>query len=70
MSLNFYDKIKYEIVIKENKIYLRFFTGSMFEPRIYGKALDKVLITTYYSILSFIIDVTSKINKEIQNFEI
>lgn len=68
--VKFYDKIKYEIVIKENKIYLRFFTGQMFEPRIYGKVLDKGLITTYYSILSFIVDVTSKINKEIQNLEI
>ena len=68
--VNFYDKVKYEIVIKENKIYLRFFTGIMFEPKIYGKVQDKVLITTYYSILNFIVDVTNKINKEIQNLEI
>ena len=67
--IQFYDKIKYEVVIVENKIYLRFLTGEVFEPKINGKAIDEEALVTYYSILKFIVEVTTKLNKEIKNLE-
>ena len=49
----FYNKyqIKYEIVFRENTIYMRFFTGAMFEPKIFGNSMDKELLLKYYCII-------------------
>lgn len=62
--------LPFEIVLRDNIIYLRFFTGPMFEPKIFGKSLDKDLIFTHYCILNFIIDVSKNINKVLQEIEI
>lgn len=70
--VDFYNKYKidYEIVIKNNKIHMRFFTGAMFEPKILGNSMDKDLLLKYYCILKFIVDVTKEVNKVLQEIEI
>lgn len=70
--VDFYNKykIEYEIVIKNNKIHMRFFTGAMFEPKIFGNSMDKELLLKYYCILKFIVDVTKQVNKALQEVEI
>lgn len=70
--VDFYNKynIEYEIVIRNNKIYMRFFTGAMFEPKIFGSSMDKKLLFSYYCILKFIVDVTKEVNKALQEIEI
>lgn len=63
--INFHNKygLEFEIVFKQKKIYLRFFTGAMFEPKVFGGSMDKELIATYYNILQFIIEITRKVNE-------
>lgn len=69
---DFYNKYKlnYEIVLKGSNIYLRFFTGPMFEPRIFGNSMDKELLFTYYCIMKFIVEITQKVNKVMQEIDI
>lgn len=70
--IDFYNKynIDYEIVIRNNKIYMRFFTGAMFEPKVFGNSMDKELLLRYYCILKFIVDVTKEVNKALKEVEI
>lgn len=70
--IKFYEKYKleFEIVFRNDKIYLRFFTGPMFEPKIFGNSMDKELLFVYYSILDFVLQVTKKVNKTLQEIEI
>ena len=65
IMIDFYQKtgIIYEITIKENRIYLRFSIGKMFEPKIFGNCIDKEKLYTYYYTFKFITEVTEKINK-------
>ena len=70
--IEFYNKyqIKYEIVFRENTIYMRFFTGAMFEPAIFDNSMDKKLLFIYFCIFKFIVNVTEKVNKVLQEVEI
>lgn len=70
--VDFYIKynLPFEIVLSNNIIYLRFFTGKMFEPKIFGKSLDKDLLFTHYNILNFVMTVSNNINKVLQEIEI
>ncbi|MCL2859380.1 MAG: DUF3137 domain-containing protein [Oscillospiraceae bacterium] len=70
--VDFYDKyyISYDLEIRNNAIYIRFFTGPMFEPKIFGSSMDKQLLFTYYCVLKFVLKVTQKINKTLQELEI
>ena len=63
-------KIRYELTLKENQIYLRFFTGAVFEPNIFKKSLDYNTLKRYYDIIEFIFKVTRSINKVIEETEI
>jgi len=63
-------KIKYELTIKENQMYLRFHTGEVFEPKMFTHALDKDMLKRYYDIIDFIFKVSREINKIIENTEI
>jgi len=63
-------KIKYELTIKENEIYIRFHTGEVFEPKMFTKSLDYDMLKRYYDIIDFIFKVSIKINKVIENTEI
>lgn len=70
--IEFYNKynLDFEIVFKNDTIYMRFFTGPMFEPKTFGSSMDKQLLFTYYSILQFVANVTKKVNKTLENLNI
>ena len=61
--------IDFEISLYENTMYLRLFTGQMFEPAVVGDPMDKKSLYTYFFILQFILELTQKINKIINNLE-
>lgn len=63
-------KINYEITIKGKKIYIRFHTGGVFEPKIFQKTLDYNMLKRYYDIIEFIFRVARSINKVIEEAEI
>ena len=70
--LDFYEKYKldFEIVFVNNTIYLRFFTGPMFEPKIFGDSMDKELLFVYYSTLKFVAELTIKVNEIMREVEV
>ncbi len=56
--------LRFEVMFKENIIFMRFFTPSMFEPKLFGNSMDKKLLFTYFNIIKFISEVTNQIEKE------
>lgn len=70
--LQFYNtyKIKFEIILKNNNIYIRFNTGVMFEPNILKKSNDMKTLWVYYNVLKFVTNVTIKINKLLKDIQI
>lgn len=62
--INFYEKynIPFEIILKNNKLYLRFFVKDLFIPSKIGAEINSNELFESYYILQFIIDVTTKIN--------
>ena len=68
----FYDtyKIKFETVIKNNNIYIKFDTGAMFEPNILKKSNDINSLWIYYNVLNFVTNLTIKINKLLKDLEV
>ena len=68
----FYDtyKIKFETVIKNNNIYIKFDTGVMFEPNILKKSNDINSLWIYYNVLNFVTNLTIKINKLLKDLEV
>lgn len=63
-------KIKYEITLKDAKMYIRFHTGGVFEPKLFGQSLDFNTLKKYYDIIDFIFKVTKSVNKVIAETEI
>lgn len=63
-------KIKFELVLKDNNIYIRFDTGVMFEPNILTKSNNINTLWVYYNILTFVINITIKINKLLKDLNI
>ncbi len=63
-------KIKFEIIMKNHNIYIRFDTGVMFEPNILKSSNDQNTLWIYYNILQFVTNVTIKINTLLKNLEI
>jgi len=71
--INFENKtnIKYDIVIKNNNIYLRFHCGTMFEPQALKKGIiDKECLQKYFYMLNFTYNLSDKIIKLIHETEI
>ena len=62
--------LDFEIIINGTKIYFRFYINDMFEPKIFKNSLDKNVLFTYYSVIEFIIEVTSKMNKAVLETDI
>lgn len=57
-------KMNYELTIKENSIYIRFWCGEMFEPAHLKKfSLDKRTLYKYYRMLNFTFSITDKMSK-------
>ena len=70
--IDFYNemKIDYELTIKENHIYIRFWTGPMFEaPSLDKFSLDKNILYKYYKILNFTFNLTNDMLKLINETE-
>jgi len=69
---DFYNKLKlqFEIIIKENAIYIRFITGNILEAKIFKSAIDKKSLFVYYSVLKFINELSTSINKVIAEVNI
>ena len=63
-------KIKYELTIKDEQMYIRFHTGGVFEPRLFKSSLDYDMLKKYYDIIDFVFKVTREINKVIENVDI
>ena len=63
-------RIKYEITIKSDEMYIRFHTGNMFEPKLFKSPLDYNMLKEYYDIIKFVLNVTKEINKVIENMDI
>lgn len=64
-------KMKYDIVIKNNNIYLRFHSGTMFEPQALKKGIiDKAYLQKYFYMLNFTYNLSDKIIKLINETEI
>jgi len=61
--------LQFEIAIRNNKIYIRFFTGDLFEPSIFGDPMNKELLITYYCVLEFSLELTKKVNKVLEDLE-
>lgn len=70
--INFYKEfnVDFEIVLKDNKVYMMFHTGKMFEPKIFSTKNNVQILWTYYNVTNFIINFITKINKELQNLNI
>lgn len=64
------NRIKYEITIKNDRLYIRFHTGDMFEPKIFKSPLDYNMLKEYYDIIKFVLTVTKEINRVIENIDI
>lgn len=53
-------KIKFDISVKENKIYIRFFTGEMWQSNVSKEPIDKLSIYKYYVITKFAKELVEK----------
>ncbi len=49
---------------------MRFFTGAMLEPKLFGNSMDKKLLFNYFCIVKFILQISKKVNKTLQDIEI
>jgi len=65
LLMDFYDKCKinYDIVVKDNNIYMRFFMESLFEPKIFDKSIDKELLLQYYCTVKFINNIAEEFDR-------
>ena len=64
-------KMKFDIFIKENELYLRFHSGDMFEPtNLKNGALDKISIEKYFYMLNFTYNLSNKIINVVNETEI
>lgn len=62
-------KVKYEIYINNNKMYFRFFTGSMFEPNLTGKAMKLDSIVKYINLTNSVVKTVEDMIKRIMEVE-
>ena len=64
---SFYNKygIKVEIALRNNNVYLRFFTEEMFEPEVFGNNRQGYSIIIYYLILNFTKEIIRCFNNRI-----
>lgn len=57
------NKFDFEVLLTNNIVYFRFFTGSIFETKISKNPIDKEILYIEYSILKFIEKFNQKINE-------
>lgn len=64
MLVEFDKEMSYEVTIKNNFLYIRFFSKGIFEaPVCYEDPLDKETLYKYYKILDFILNLSNKLTK-------
>ena len=63
-------RCKFEIVVNDNNLLIKFMTGDVFNPKILKKVTDSDLLLTYYTVLNFITRLCVKINKSFDGKEI
>ena len=63
-------KIKYELTINKDQIYIRFHTGGVFEPSLFKNSLDYNMLKKYYDIIDFVFKVTREINSVVEKTDI
>lgn len=69
--IEFYkNNIEYEIILSNNKIYLRFFVQSMLDPKSFKNYMDKKVFFEYYSILKFIMEISEEIYNIVQELNL
>ncbi len=64
------NKTKVEINIINSIMYIRFSTGSIFEPSVFGQSMKKDLILKYYNIIKFCMEFGTKMSKVISEANI
>lgn len=72
MLVKFYKEycLDFEIIIYKNKIYIRFFTGPMFEPKVFGDVLDKNYLCAYYALVKLMTDLSSEVYNTMKEFQV
>ena len=60
--------IPFEIVIKDDNIYIKFNTGPMFEPYFNHDSMEPNLLYMYYCIVYFVIAVSKKIDNVLKDY--
>lgn len=70
--LDFYNSynLKFEIILKNYAIYIRFFTNSVFELDIFGDSTNKSLLYSYYILFEFINKLSQKITATLQDIDL
>lgn len=63
-------KIKFELTINQNELYIRFKTGKMFEANIFKSSVDFNTLKKAYDIINFTFDITRKLTKVLEETEI
>jgi len=63
-------KVKFEFYINQNKMYIRFHTGEVFEPEVFGKAMQYKNLKKYFDIVSNVKNITEHICNVISNTEL
>lgn len=64
------NKITPEIKLDDNKLYIRFPTGNVFEAKVAKSALDYSILKKYFDIINFTLTLTEKFLKNISETEI
>lgn len=62
--------IEFEIYINYNILHIRFYTGEMFEPQIFGKSMQLEKLKRYYDIMQAVKHVTEKMCNTVNELEI
>lgn len=73
LLINFYEitNIKYDIIVRNNNIYLRFYTGAMFELKsLKNEAVNKEVLQKYYKVLQFSYELADKLINIINDTQI
>ena len=61
------NKVVPEMTIKDNNLYIRFATGSIFEGDLLKSSLDYNTLKEYYDIIDFIVKITEELLKNVED---
>lgn len=61
------NKVVPEMTIKDNNLYIRFATGSIFEGDLLKSSLDYNTLKEYYDIIDFIVKITDELLKNVED---